>query len=66
MNCPKCGKEMEEGFIVSNYLGMAWSKKPVWENFSSRTERLSTFSMSGTSSLPGFRCTECRMVLANY
>jgi len=29
MKCPKCGKEMEEGYIYSYWYPLRWKKKPL-------------------------------------
>jgi Domain of unknown function (DUF6487) len=71
MKCPRCGKEMEEGF-VSAYKHdpmnprLGWSKTKV--HFApNREELLNTEHMrEGYVFTKAFRCHDCRLIQFEY
>ena len=63
MKCPKCGKEMEEGYIRTGQPWLSWVDHKTWNNLSG--EILVGGELKGAH-LPAFRCEDCHMVIARY
>lgn len=65
MICPKCGKEMDEGFLHGGWCRLWWDKEPTRYTWMGGGETLNY----GTFTLPTLkacRCQQCRLVLAKY
>ena len=64
MDCPKCGKVMEEGFICSTRPYLFWVEKfSMWHK---EYDTLKGDSWMRGAHLPAFRCPECKLLLAKY
>ena len=58
--CPKCGREMEEGFISAEWI--SWiDKKP-----SARQQELIVHGFSFNTPAEAYRCKTCKIALFNY
>jgi hypothetical protein len=60
--CPKCGGEMEKGFLVT--------PRPLWwdtekHSVNAGGEKLVPFSF-GMHNLDAYRCSKCKLVLFKY
>lgn len=69
MKCPKCGNEMEHGYLQigsSVGLGVFWFDRLFehGEQFAARKERLIT--PFPPHNIEGFRCPKCKVVLFEY
>jgi predicted RNA-binding Zn-ribbon protein involved in translation (DUF1610 family) len=69
--CPKCGKEMERGYIPIGMRGLQWStKKHKW--FADSLWQKSVESLTGDTfrvfigNVEAYRCEKCKLVLAYY
>ncbi len=68
MNCPKCGKEMEEGRMTAGQNGIFWipeNKSMTRSFFDSKTVTISERSFSAKG-VPAYICQACRKVIADY
>ncbi|MBR6825891.1 MAG: hypothetical protein IKM59_05010 [Oscillospiraceae bacterium] len=70
MNCPKCGKEMEPGFLQSDMkVGITWVSKPVafglgW--FKKDSVTVSAETTPGLSTVPTHICKTCKLFFGDY
>jgi hypothetical protein len=70
MKCPKCGGEMEHGYLqvgASVGLGVFWFDRLFehGQQFKAKKERLMT-TIAAPRNIEGFRCPECKIVLFEY
>ena len=70
MQCPYCGKEMEEGLIQSPQE-IAWlrgTKRPLLgrAKFHDGSVVLSELSVMKSSAVTAYLCRECKKVLIDY
>ncbi len=72
MNCPKCGIEMEPGYLSSwTYMGISLLGPKLygfgvdWYG-GDKPERLRKAGLGGEVKIDGFRCKNCRLVLLQY
>ena len=70
MKCPKCGREMETGFLQCNMESpIYWVRKLMpfglgyWKN---DTEIVSEPLNHGQNAMPAFICKQCRLVIGDY
>ncbi|OPX62793.1 MAG: hypothetical protein A4E29_00455 [Methanomassiliicoccales archaeon PtaB.Bin134] len=63
MLCPDCGKEMEPGFIWTNGPYLYWTERI---RLYIDGDRLNGGSWLTGARLPGFRCPECKLLMARY
>ena len=63
--CPKCGEEMEKGYIHAA-RGLTWDTEPhKWSVLG--LERLLGSTFVATIPIAeAYRCTKCRLVIFNY
>ncbi len=79
MKCPKCGQEMEEGYVTlatTEGAWLHWSKHKkyfvgLWERVKCKRAELGTLMQNIPSSKKncqstGTRCTRCRLALFEY
>ncbi|MCJ7516432.1 MAG: PF20097 family protein [Methanomassiliicoccales archaeon] len=74
MICPKCGKEMEPGYVSGwTYSGFSlWQAKALgfgvdwYTKDNKETERLRKASWGGEVKIDGFRCKDCRTLVLQY
>jgi transcription initiation factor IIE alpha subunit len=69
MLCPKCGKEMEQGYLQigsSVGLGVFWFDRLFehGQQFTAKKKRL--MSVPAPRNIEGFRCPKCKVVLFEY
>ncbi len=66
MNCPKCAKEMESGFVRAESFigGVKWMKEK--SNRSLGLEGIAKPDSLGFCFMQGYRCPECRYVIIQY
>jgi hypothetical protein len=64
-NCPKCGGELEKGFLMSNEP-LFWDTK-THKFFADSGEQL-TFKLTRFTyqSLEAYRCKKCQLVMFEY
>ena len=71
MMCPKCGKEMRNGYLFSSKDGafsFANEVPSALEN-AKKTEgfvKLTGLKVGGRTSVEAYRCDVCRMILISY
>ncbi len=70
MKCPKCGKDMEPGFLQSDTkVGITWVSKLLplglgyWKN---DAESVSSDSCMGVTAIPTHICKQCKLLLGDY
>ena len=70
MKCPKCGREMETGFLQCNMDStICWVRKLMpfglgyWKN---DTEIVSEPLNHSQNAMPAFICKQCRLVIGDY
>ena len=71
MKCPKCGRDMENGFLQSNGVTspVIWVPKlrPLgFGAFSWDAQTVSYPIGAGTNALPACICRACKMIVADY
>ena len=70
MKCPKCGMEMEPGFLQSDMkVGISWVKKPIvfglgWFHKDSVT--VTEENTPGISTVPTHICKNCKIFVGDY
>jgi hypothetical protein len=66
MNCPKCGKEMEHGFVRSESFigGVKWMAEKSSKSLG--LEGLAKPDALGFCFMEGFRCRDCRSIVIQY
>jgi uncharacterized C2H2 Zn-finger protein len=79
MKCPKCGQEMEEGYVTlmpSHNAWLYWSREQlpgfwgrvkgneIWKERVTLMQKL--IARDGNSFSKGSRCANCRLVLFEY
>lgn len=61
MNCPVCGKEMEQGWLQgANFLG--WNKKKL----PALVIGMMAADMELGLSVPAYRCAACKKLVVDY
>ena len=68
MNCPYCGKAMEQGVIQSAHE-ISWKKKPTYFNrakFCKNSVILSGLSIWRGSKVIAYLCRSCEKILIDY
>jgi predicted RNA-binding Zn-ribbon protein involved in translation (DUF1610 family) len=65
MNCPKCGQEMEEGFIQAGAgIFLVWTDKlKIWAYHGTDIIAEAGFH---NPHLKGHRCSRCRIIVSEY
>ena len=70
MKCPKCGREMESGFLQCDIdSSIYWVKKllPLGLAFWNKdTEVISEMLDHSQNAVPAFICKQCRLVIGDY
>lgn len=71
MNCPKCGKEMDPGYLQSDMkVGITWVKKPKAFGlglFSKDSVTVSEdFSTPYLATVPTHICKTCKIFVGDY
>ena len=70
MNCPKCGREMESGYLQSDMkVGITWVKKPMvfglsWFRMDSVT--VSDEATPYLATVPTCICKTCKIFVGDY
>ncbi|WP_232547179.1 PF20097 family protein [Propioniciclava soli] len=66
MNCPRCGKVMEEGLVQSTGH-LAWVREPrrLLASLAEGDVRVAR-SIFGAATLPGYLCRACELVTIAY
>jgi hypothetical protein len=64
MNCPKCGREMEKGFVNAPRFGNFWGDRPMSNIF--RGEIIVGNSGLLFTNYEAFRCTNYGFILVKY
>lgn len=70
MNCPKCGSEMEEGYLQASYKsGITWVKK-LWPlgagYFKLDSVYVSNDGNIGVESVKACICKQCKIFVGDY
>ena len=71
--CPKCGSDMEKGFLISA-RSFFWSAEPhdnilaysPWHVFTKGVEIIAKESFTSIANVPAYRCRKCKLVLFDY
>ncbi|NLJ57228.1 MAG: hypothetical protein GX339_00095 [Tissierellia bacterium] len=63
--CPKCGEEMEEGYVHSRKQ-ILWSEDGKSRLYDLYDENLVPMGVRRSNKVPGLRCKECKLVLFEY
>ena len=71
MNCPKCGKEMKEGYLFSSKDGAFSFEDHVPSAFHNAKQvdgfvELTPLKVGGRTSIKANCCEKCRIVLFEY
>jgi len=64
MKCPRCGKDMEEGFVNAPGFGIVWGNRPLSNLF--KGEVIIGNSGLLLTNYHGFRCKDCGFILVQY
>jgi ssDNA-binding Zn-finger/Zn-ribbon topoisomerase 1 len=66
MNCPRCGKDMEHGYIRAESFigGIKWMREKSTKSLG--LETVAKPDMLGFVFIEGFRCPECRLICSQY
>lgn len=66
MRCPKCGNEMETGYVSSAGNPIVWTQqKRKWFTFAEGSE-IQLCGLSFGKGLPAHICKPCRKVIIDY
>ncbi len=63
MECPKCGGEMEKGYLISDGLNLRWDHER--HNFIAKGEVLEA-TVIKLLNFEAYRCARCKLVLFYY
>jgi hypothetical protein len=62
--CPKCGEEMEKGFVVPSVGQLWWTKEKHWLLGPRLVgEQITKFA---TPHQEAYRCEKCRLIIFQY
>jgi len=68
MKCPKCGNEMEDGFVVAQGF-IHWNSKRVFFGLDGDDllpQSKSIPILGKAENVPAYRCTSCRFIHIEY
>ena len=66
MNCPKCGKLMEDGFVQAGARAVWVRKKHLVSLLPKKGEVELAQNLLGYCAIPATICKECKTVLMDY
>ena len=70
MNCPKCGIEMEDGYLrAADSLGITWVKKVLplgLDYFKFDTVNVSEYGTFGRQIVKACICKRCKIFVGDY
>ena len=66
LKCPKCGKEMEGGYIASREIKWTEKKTSVWSLKGLMAENVVGSSPYVGESVEAYRCRNCRIIIFMY
>ncbi|MDD1766164.1 MAG: PF20097 family protein [Methanomassiliicoccales archaeon] len=69
MNCPKCGNEMEHGYLQIGQtmgLGVFWFDRTFEHGQQFMAKRKRLMHVVAPRNIEGFRCPKCKIVLFEY
>ena len=67
MNCPKCGKEMEPGFLYCGRAPLIWTKNGKKKTLLTTAQDVLVYEGGLGEPWPGARiCRDCRTVVLEY
>lgn len=68
MKCPKCGREMEPGYLTAGGYRILWTdRERRWSNLrGARDVLLQGMTLTGKNRVSAWICRDCRRVVAEY
>ena len=70
MRCPKCGAEMQPGFLqADSKTDILWVEKAgisLWKLWKQETEIVSSDTAAMTNAVPAEICKSCRIFVGDY